>query len=61
MAQHADPVFESRYNFCRVDCEECDRIDREWRETGTGKMTEEEIATALSDVSRAIADGWGNP
>lgn len=27
MSGHADPVFHERYDFCRVTCPECQRLD----------------------------------
>lgn len=57
-SEHTDPEFEERYHFCRTDCAECDRLDRE---AMAGGMTQEECnLEAFKNVMAALRDGWGD-
>jgi hypothetical protein len=56
-SEHTDPEFEERYHFCRTECAECDRLDRE--EMANGMTLEERNAEAVGNVLAALRDGWG--
>lgn len=57
-SEHTDAEFYTRYRFCRIDCAECDRLDREEMANG---MTREVIwQEALENVMAALRDGWGD-
>lgn len=41
---HADPEFYEQFSFCRIECDECQRLDAEWiAENGTDKQFEQYI------------------
>ena len=42
---HAEPNHYERYGFCRVGCEECDRLDHE--EMGQGMPTAEALSRGV--------------
>lgn len=57
MADHSDPEFYSKYEFCRTDCEECDRLDRIDLDKG---MTKQEVRAigAAKVMDAAIGEGF---
>lgn len=52
MSNHTDPDFYAKYEFCRVECEECDRLDRI-----DGPVSTTELMEALAKVEQAIENG----
>lgn len=51
---HSEPEFFARFGFCRGDCDECDRLDREDVKT----MTVAEIrAKGVELANRALSKG----
>jgi hypothetical protein len=57
-SEHSDAAFYERYDFCRSDCAECDRLDREAMDGGKTRF--ELNIEGLDNVLRALRDGWGN-
>lgn len=55
LAAHTDPEFYQRFAFCRIDCEECDRLDRKERAEGVTQSMVERSAMVL--LASAITEG----
>lgn len=55
MSDHSDAEFAAQYGFCRIDCDECARLDREALAGGT--TLAEIMAQATAMVTAALAAG----
>lgn len=59
MSAHADAEFQSRNGFCRTDCDECDRLDRE--ELAGVATSPDVLAKAFDMAVEAAVNEFGIP